>query len=149
MHLEIEAAACTGCRICEAFCSLYHEKVVWPDRARIRVLYQDDAGPFFPIVCHQCEDTPCAAACPVEAITVDSRTGAVLVDHEECLFCGDCARACPFEAVFLDEDREQTLICDLCGGEPRCIPACPKDVIAIASGPGPGQTPPSAFGGGE
>ena len=141
MHLLVESAACTGCRICETFCSLCHEKAVWPDKARIRILYQDDAGPFFPMVCQQCSDTPCAAACPVEAISVDSRTGAVLVDHEECLFCGDCARACPFEAVFLDEERGQTLICDLCGGEPRCIPACPKDVIGIMSGAGPAQTP--------
>ena len=137
MHLEIEAEACTGCRICETFCSLHHEGAIWVEQARIRVLAQDDGGPFSPIVCHQCQDAPCAAACPVEAITVDSRTGAVLVDHDECLFCGDCAHACPYGAVFLEEERELTLICDLCGGEPRCVPVCPKDVIHIMPGAGP------------
>lgn len=140
MHLEIEAEACTGCRICEVFCSLQHEEVIWPERARIRILAQDDSGPFFPTVCHQCDDAPCAAACPVEAITV-SPTGAVLVHAEECIFCGDCAHACPYGAVLLDEERELTLICDLCGGEPRCVPVCPKDVIRIMPSPGPGQAP--------
>jgi len=141
VHLEIEAEACTGCRICEVFCSLQHEGAIWPDQSRIQILGESDEGPFWPTVCHQCDDAPCAAACPVEAITIDSRTGAVLVDVEECIFCGDCARACPYGAVLLDEERELTLICDLCGGEPRCVPVCPKDVIRIMPSAGPGQAP--------
>ena len=140
MHLEIEAGACTGCRICEVFCSLHHEGSIWPDRSRIQILGKSDEGPFWPAVCHQCDDAPCAAACPVEAITIDSRTGAVLVDVEECIFCGDCACACPYGAVLLDEERELTLICDLCAGEPRCVPVCPKDVIRIMPSVGPGAS---------
>lgn len=149
MNLEIEVEACTGCRICEAFCSLHHEGAVWPDRARIRILSEDDGGPFFPAVCRQCDDVPCAAACPVESIAIDSRAGAVRVDSDKCLFCGDCACACPYGAIFLDEGRRLTLICDLCGGEPRCVPMCPKEVIRIKPGTGSGHMQPRPLGKGE
>jgi len=42
-----------------------------------------------------CRD--CAAACPTEAITVESST--VRLDLGRCLFCGECAAACPEGAV--------------------------------------------------
>jgi Fe-S-cluster-containing hydrogenase component 2 len=77
---------------------------------------------------------------------IDMRTGAMRVDMDECLFCGDCAVACPLDAVFLDEERELTLICDLCGGEPRCMPVCPKDVIRVTSGTAPDRVAPRSLG---
>lgn len=131
MHLEIDAVECTGCRICESVCSLYHEGASWPERSRIRIVAERDEGPFLPTVCRQCDDAPCAAACPLEAITLDARTGAWLVDPELCVFCGACRDACPYGAVCVDDDRQVSYICDLCGGQPQCVPMCPKDVIRI------------------
>lgn len=130
MHLEIEAELCTGCRICEAYCTLHHEGAIWPETSRVRVL-GPDGGPFTPIVCRQCEDAACAAACPLDAIALDERTGAWVVDTESCIACGACVDACPYDAIFVDEARSLALKCDLCGGEPRCAPMCPKDVIRI------------------
>ncbi|MBC8265085.1 MAG: 4Fe-4S binding protein [Anaerolineales bacterium] len=40
MHLEIHAEKCTGCRICENFCSFHHEGAIWPARARITIVAQ-------------------------------------------------------------------------------------------------------------
>ena len=129
MHLKIEAEKCTGCRICENFCSFHHEKVIWPERARITVVTSNDTGPFFPIVCRQCKDAPCAAACPVQAISLEERTGAWVVDVEECIGCGSCVDACPYEAIFVDEQLGVALKCDLCGGEPECVAVCPSGAI--------------------
>jgi len=56
--------------------------------------------------CHMCEDVPCIAACPTDALVKetaieDARMGlAVLLDHESCLAyqglrCEVCYRSCP------------------------------------------------------
>jgi len=42
-----------------------------------------------------CRD--CAAACPTEAVTVES--GSVRLDLGRCLFCSECASACPEGAI--------------------------------------------------
>jgi carbon-monoxide dehydrogenase iron sulfur subunit len=131
VHLEIHAEKCTGCRICENFCSFHHEGAVWPARSRITIVAQSDDGPFIPTVCRQCEDASCAVACPVEAITRDERTGAWVVDVEECIGCFACVEACPFEGIVFDNERGIPLKCDLCGGEPECAVMCPTGAIQV------------------
>ena len=69
MYLKVEAEKCTGCRICESFCSFHHERAIWPGRSRITILADSDEGPFTPSICRQCgalegETAPCAEACP-------------------------------------------------------------------------------------
>ena len=132
VHLEIQAEKCTGCRICENFCSFHHEGAIWPARTRITIVAQSDDGPFVPTVCRQCEDALCAAACPVEAITRDEHTGAWVVDMGECIGCRACAEACPFCGIVFDKDLEVPLKCDLCAGEPECAVMCPTGAILVS-----------------
>ena len=131
MHLEIHAEECTGCRICENFCSFHHEGAVWPARSRITIVAQSDDGPFIPTICRQCDDAPCAAACPLDAIIRDERTGAWVVDVEECIGCGDCVEACPFGGIVFAEEVGLPLKCDLCEGEPECAAMCPSGAITL------------------
>ncbi len=132
VHLEIHAEKCTGCRICENFCSFHHEGAIWPTRSRITIVAQSDDGPFIPTICRQCEDAACAAACPVEAITRDERTGAWVVDVGECIGCDACAEDCPFEGMVFDDELGMPLKCDLCGGEPECAGMCPSGAIMVS-----------------
>ena len=129
MHLEIRAEACTGCRICENFCTVRHEGVIWPEHARIRILAESDQGPFTPNHCRQCGDGPCAEVCPVGAISLDAGSGAWVVDGTICIGCGACVGACPYHAIFLDEEREVSFKCDLCEGQPECAQMCPSGAI--------------------
>nr|HID12264.1 4Fe-4S dicluster domain-containing protein [Anaerolineae bacterium] len=131
LYLEIDAKVCTGCRICENFCSFHHEGAIWPERARITIVAEDDSGPFVPTVCRQCDDAACAAACPPGAITRDEHTRAWVVNVEECVGCGDCVEACPFGGIVFDEELGVPLKCDLCGGEPECAAMCPTGVIVL------------------
>ncbi|MBU1877746.1 MAG: 4Fe-4S dicluster domain-containing protein, partial [Chloroflexi bacterium] len=87
MHLDIKAETCTGCRICVSYCSFHHEGAIWPARSRITITTESDEGPFIPNVCRQCDDAPCAAACPADAIARDRRTGAWVVDADRCTGC--------------------------------------------------------------
>jgi Fe-S-cluster-containing hydrogenase component 2 len=131
VKLEARDALCTGCRICENYCSFHHERAIWPRRARIAILAEDDSGPFTVRICHQCEDAPCAAACPTEAIILNVATGAWAVDVGICAACGECVAACPYEAIFMDDDLALALKCDLCGGEPECAALCPTGAVRV------------------
>jgi Fe-S-cluster-containing dehydrogenase component len=62
--------------------------------------------------------------CPVEALSVDSVTTAVIVDDERCIGCGACTEACPGTVPHLHPRIRKSTICDLCGGDPECVKVC-------------------------
>ncbi|HUT21270.1 MAG TPA: 4Fe-4S dicluster domain-containing protein [Anaerolineae bacterium] len=131
VRLVIDAAECTGCRICEISCSFHHEGAIWPARTGITITAQSDDGPFVPIVCLQCkthgltegDEPPCAASCPEGAITWDARSGAWVVNLEECIGCSICAEACRYGGMVFDDGQ----------GEPECGIMCPSGAILAVS----------------
>lgn len=128
---------CSGCRRCEVVCSLHHEGRIWPEASRIRV-FMLVPGVEIPHLCVQCPDYPCVNACPVEALSIDEKTGAVIVDREKCTGCGDCIEACPGKVPHLHPAGGYSLICDLCNGDPECVKACQQgkwNTLWIASKP--------------
>jgi len=112
-------------------CSVSHGRASNPAKSAIRVVKSEVEGLSVPVVCQQCEDAPCAAICPVEAISRDSDIDAVVVDGDLCVGCQMCIVACPFGALVLDRDRRQVIKCDLCGGaEPWCVRFCGPGALA-------------------
>ena len=120
---------CTGCRICEIRCAFHHYKQYNPSRARIRIARTDETGRDVPGVCRQCSRCPVIAVCPTSAIFREEKTGAVVMLEEKCNACGLCVDACPFHTVFIDPATKLALNCDLCGGEPDCVKACPWKAV--------------------
>ena len=116
---------CSGCRLCEIACSLKHEGRIWPEASRVRV-FMLVPGAEVPHLCAQCSNYPCVASCPVNALSVNETTGAVIVDNEKCIACGKCIEACPGKVPHLHPNRKHILICDLCGGDPECAKICEK-----------------------
>lgn len=114
---------CSGCRLCEVACSLAKEGAIWPEASRVRV-FMLAPGVEFPQLCSQCDDYPCVENCPVNALSVDDDTGAVVVDEEKCTGCGLCIDACPGKIPHLHPSKNKALICDLCGGDPECVKVC-------------------------
>jgi Fe-S-cluster-containing hydrogenase component 2 len=127
-RLAIVPERCSGCRTCEVVCSLARFGVNNPKKSCIRVmtLYPHPVIRMA-VVCRQCGEPKCADGCPTNAI---SRTdGVVKIDPELCVSCLKCVDNCPFGAMFAHEDIENPFNCNLCGGSPQCVAACPKKAI--------------------
>ena len=131
MRLLVDSSLCRGCRICELACSYFAFGAFNPRRSRVRVTELEEFGLDFPIVCRQCVKCVCIAECPVEgALKRDPQTRAVIVDRDKCIGCGVCVEACPFGAVSLDLEDGLANICNLCGGDPKCVKWCPSSVFS-------------------
>ena len=122
---------CTGCRICELACSIRHGRSVNPRKARIHIvkLESEDDVVSVPVKCMQCEDAPCKNICPVGVISDNPETGARQIDAEKCIGCSACVYACPFGAIVLDREEGNSVVCDLCDGDPLCAKLCPLDAL--------------------
>ena len=123
---------CIECGSCAAACYYSHNAMPAVQSAR--------QGPaMLPVICRQCKDAPCVAACPVEAMVRDD-DGIVRRRLTRCIGCGSCARACPFGVLPNEVTRKQIAKCDLCadrtvsdnGAVPRCVAACPTGALQFA-----------------
>jgi len=91
--------------------------------------------------CRLCEDAPCVAACPRDALKQSETTGIIMVDEDKCNGCGWCIEACDYGAIMLHPDKKVVFVCDTCNGSPKCVEWCPekaldfitKDVLAQKS----------------
>ena len=116
---------CDGCRMCEMACSLNKTGVINPHLARIRIAFSETNPYPAPIICRHCVNPPCQATCPIEgAMTLNEKTGAVVINEQSCIGCLACVEACPFGAIQVGPNKEG-LKCDLCGGDPMCVKHCP------------------------
>lgn len=91
--------------------------------------------------CNHCDQPACVVACPEGIIYKEETYGIVLVDHENCISCGECKTACPWEAPqfytpefdkfeMSDPKRPKMTKCTLCidriteGLKPACVASC-------------------------
>jgi len=123
--ITLDVSKCSGCSRCQVHCSFFHSGKVGRRGARIKVVKFEDTGIDFPVVCQQCRERYCTK-CPEHAIEIGP-LGQVVVSPTLCTVCGTCETMCPIGAIELYEDIP--FVCDLCGGEPRCVSACTLDAI--------------------
>lgn len=118
---------CTGCRTCELYCSMKKTGGFAPRAAGIWVVKDEETGVDRPVICRQCDNALCVAACGTGALR---RAGEkVVVDEDLCSGCGACVRSCPFSAIRIDPRRSKAVKCDLCGGRPECVAHCATAAI--------------------
>ena len=129
--LTIDLAKCTGCRRCECACSFFHTGRVSNHLARIKVLNIYEIGVDAPVVCNQCEERYCMN-CPEDALSLGPN-GEIVLSRTRCELCGACELNCPIGAIEIFDDI--VYVCDLCGGDPKCIEACSEDAIVWLKDP--------------
>ncbi|MFQ6134640.1 MAG: 4Fe-4S dicluster domain-containing protein [Nitrososphaerales archaeon] len=112
---------CSGCRSCQAACTVFNDGECQPDLARIQVLKDYFKGDYLPNQCTQCLWPGCLYSCPTGALQVDTGTeggvsqlevrlssllsgkltpettpgtNARVVNERECIGCQQCVEGC-------------------------------------------------------
>jgi Fe-S-cluster-containing hydrogenase component 2 len=120
---------CSNCLSCVVVCAERHTGTSAPGRAHIRLSVDLMTGAYVATYCRHCDDAPCAAACPVEAIRFDDELGIWRVDDELCISCAVCVEACTYGAIQMDPVTSLAAKCDLCLGAVRCVEICPTQAL--------------------
>lgn len=138
----VDEQRCLGCKSCVLECAMAHTQAAslaealaaeTPPQPRVHVEPLGEFG--MPLQCRHCEDAPCMAACPTDAIGRPSEDGPVLLDQERCIGCRCCLVVCPFGVIDLSRDGKAMIKCDLClerteaGQDPACVAACPTRAL--------------------
>ena len=128
--LKIEHNECPpDCRLCEEACA--REKGQGVDQlSRIKPVHAPKVKFHGAMTCVQCGQPRCRQICPAGAIEKDTEDGIVRIDETRCVGCGLCTVACPYGGVYFDAKSRKSFKCDQCGGEPKCVPACPHGVLS-------------------
>jgi carbon-monoxide dehydrogenase iron sulfur subunit len=133
-RIVLNLEKCTGCRVCEAICSLNKEGEFNPVKSRIRVVRTVERSILHnvPVYCLQCEEPHCMAVCPVGAIST-SDEGIKTVDEVKCIGCKLCEIACPVGAITVNQEKAVAIKCNLCTevGEPQCVKYCYREALQL------------------
>ena len=122
-QIRVEVEKCSGCGQCALTCSFKNVGKFELNQSNIRIIQWEDICLSVPNLCQQCSDTPCVVACPTEAIGVNPKTGAIVIDPDLCTQCYECADECRYQVIHVDLEG-YPLTCDLCGGSPKCVAVC-------------------------
>jgi len=132
LGILVRPEKCTGCGLCELACSMTKSARFDYQESRIRVLNDDIEGISSPALCIQCNEAYCVSVCPVNALSKDNKSGIINLDRDLCISCGRCSDSCPYGGGQFDSDGFP-LFCDLCGGDPQCVKACPSTALVITN----------------
>jgi Fe-S-cluster-containing dehydrogenase component/formate-dependent nitrite reductase membrane component NrfD len=130
----IDLPKCIGCHACTIACKAEHQIPVGVNRCWVKTVekgtFPDTRRFFFPVLCNQCDDAPCAKICPTNAL-FKRRDGIVDLNGSACIGCRACMVACPYDQLFIDPNTHTAEKCNFCANRvenellPACVSVCP------------------------
>jgi tetrathionate reductase subunit B len=152
-----DVSLCIGCRMCQISCKDEHCGNDWTPYAKP----QPDIGQFwvkvnefvrgtvgtspkvkvysYPVLCMNCEDTPCAKNCTGNAISRRA-DGLVFLDPKLCNGCKNCLGDCPYKVIYFNDMLNIAQKCTGCAHLldrgwpikiPRCVDSCYNKAITF------------------
>lgn len=127
--IKLENNGCPpDCDICRTTCL---ERFAFAGSAGVKRTCLPELNLSSAVMCAQCSEPACEASCPTGAITKNPETGIVKINQTKCLGCGLCSLVCPYGGIEYNPATKFTVKCDLCGGDPECVKACPHGVLKL------------------
>ena len=126
--IAFDAAKCDGCGQCMTACATAKTGTTDALRARIQIGGSAEAG-YELALCRQCGDPRCVAVCPAGALTKDGASGVIDWNAAKCVDCLLCTVGCAYAGIALDAGSGHVAKCDMCSGQPACVPACPTGAL--------------------
>lgn len=136
----IDQNRCIGCHACTVACKQEHSVPLGVTRTYVKQVdlgvFPDAQRQFQVTRCNQCDNPPCAAACPTAAM-YRRPDGIVDFDRDRCIGCKACIAACPYDAIYIDPESHTAEKCNFCthridiGLEPACVAVCPTQAILV------------------
>ncbi len=122
-RLLVDLDVCSKCDECGMLCSYIQH----PGNNGITTLREFG---HFAIVCRKCDDAPCVASCPWEALELVKENNMIKRHMMRCTSCKSCSRACPFGVIYPETIPLVIARCDYCLGRlkaeesPVCLQSC-------------------------
>lgn len=137
----LDSASCIGCHACTVACKAEHDVPLGVNRTWVKYVEHGEfpsvARSFTVMRCNHCDDAPCTAICPTDAL-FRAANGVVDFDDRNCIGCKACMNACPYDAVHINPATNTAQKCNFCnhridqGLEPSCVVVCPTHAIRVA-----------------
>jgi Fe-S-cluster-containing dehydrogenase component/formate-dependent nitrite reductase membrane component NrfD len=132
----IDLRKCIGCHACTIACKAEHQIPVGVNRCWVKTVekgtFPSTRRFFFPVLCNQCDEAPCARICPTNAL-FKRRDGIVDLHGDSCIGCKACMVACPYDQLFIDPGTHTAEKCNFCANRvenqllPACVSVCPTE----------------------
>jgi Fe-S-cluster-containing dehydrogenase component/formate-dependent nitrite reductase membrane component NrfD len=132
----IDLRKCIGCHACTVACKAEHQIPVGVNRCWVKTVekgtFPETRRFFFPVLCNQCDEAPCANICPTNAL-FKRRDGIVDLHADSCIGCRACMVACPYDQLFIDPNTHTAEKCNFCANrvenqlQPACVSVCPTE----------------------
>ncbi|MCL2474890.1 MAG: 4Fe-4S dicluster domain-containing protein [Chloroflexi bacterium] len=140
-NIVMKESACLACGLCRVYCQVKHSPTtdvvktfLRYEAPQPRLRIETDRPACFSVRCQHCEDPECVKGCLTGALSKDSLTGIVDVDHDKCMGCWTCTLLCPFGSLIKDKKSGKISKCNLCAdkSEPQCVKYCPNGALLVA-----------------
>jgi phenylglyoxylate dehydrogenase beta subunit len=127
--IAFRAEDCDGCGACMIACAGAKCGTRDIAHSRIQIVPGQEEGSFELALCRQCGDPKCVQNCPAAALAKNGQTGVIDWDRSRCVNCLLCTAGCAYGGIVLDAQAGHVIKCDLCGGDPACVKACPDRAL--------------------